>query len=351
MNILEIIASLLLLVPQFFKDDTIQEGTFFQEFSDKLLEICSLAIEQKLETDELIRLLTPLLDLLTENFSCLRIYRTMVLSILTESFSSLPLTFSLQKKDKDYQFVVEQKTISLSIQGSIMYETNAPTDCRTFLEKVVRLYPIVSTPVIQFWILSMGIFEDIFSTFGDDLSLVSLPTRIPKGHPHPFRFIEGYREFYKFDLFDQIFAILNKSVPKSKLALFDFHKILNLLKVAQNTFDENLEEYLQDRYISFFFLSALIGFQLRDMLSNQDDKMMVTAVLKIKQIEILQRNVKAQVKKIYRSNISFDFFKNQKNSTEVDYMYLQHAVTDFEENLQMVIKANEALQKFYDQLN
>ena len=347
MKIPEIIDFLLLLVTQLFEEQvTIQEDTFFQEFSDKLQEICRLAIDQKLETDDLIRLLTPLLNLLAENFSYLPIYRKKVLSILTESFSSLPLTFSLKQIDEKYVFVVEPKTISLSIQGSIMYETNAPTDCRTFLERFVRLYPEVTTPVIHFWILSMGIFKDIFSTFGDVLEDFYLPPKVPQGHPHPFRFIEGYREFYKFDLFDQIFTILNRSVPGLKITSKDFNEILDILKKVQEQHDEPRE-----RYITFVFLSALIGFQLRDMLSDKEDKKRITDVLKIKEVEMLQRNVRAEVKMYYLSRVSLDFFKNRKTNTQFDYNYLKVAVTEFNENPLEFSKACDALQEFYQELN
>ena len=75
----------------------------YKSLFEKLKEICRLAIEQKLETDELIRLLTPLLDLLTENFSFLPSFRKRILHILTESFSSVPLSFSLQKMDIGYR--------------------------------------------------------------------------------------------------------------------------------------------------------------------------------------------------------------------------------------------------------
>lgn len=351
MNIADILASLLLVVTQFFEDETIQEDSFFQEFSAKLKEICRLAIEQKLETDELIRLLTPLLDLLTENVSLVRTLRNTSLKILTESFSSLPLTFSLQKMDIGCRFILEPKTISLSIQGSIMYEANAPTNCKNFLERFVRLYPNVTTPVIQFWILSMGIFENIFDTFGDVLKLICLPPQVPKEHPPPFRFEHDYEEYYKFDLFEQIFTILNRSVPGLKITSNDFHQILSLLKEVQNTRDENFEDYSRNRWTSFFFLSALIGFQLRDMLSNPDDKKMVTDVLKIKEIGILQRNVKAEVRFDYMSRVSLDFFKNRKTTTEVDFMHLQHAVTNFEDDSRSFSIAYDALQAFYIELN
>jgi hypothetical protein len=111
MTIPEILVSLLLLVTQFFEDETMQEDSFFQEFSAKLQEICRLAIEQKLEMDELIRLLTPLLDLLiTKKVYMVRPYRIAFQKVLTESFSSLPLTFSWLKIDEGYQFVVEPTT-------------------------------------------------------------------------------------------------------------------------------------------------------------------------------------------------------------------------------------------------
>lgn len=351
--ITELLASVLLLITQFFDDETIHQDTFFQEFCSKLSEICRLAIEQKLETDELIGLLTPLLDQLTKNFSIIPSFRKRVQRILIETFSSLPLTFSLQKKDIDYQFVVEQKTISLSIQGSIMYETNAPTDCMTFLERVVRLYPTVSTPVIQFWILSMGIFEDIFSTFGDALRLVYLPTTVPKEHPRPFRFIEGYREFYKFDIFDQIFAILNRSVPNLRLTLNDFQEILELLKKLQITHDkQTFENYSSDRSMSLLFVSALIGFQIRDMLSDEEDRQKITDVLNIKEVEMLQRNVRAEVEMYYLSRVSLDFFKNQRANIEVDFSYLKIVmITDLKENPSQFLMAHDALQEFYNELN
>ena len=140
MTIPELLASVLLLITQFFDDDdeTILDEAFYKSLSKKFEEICRLAIEQKLETDELIRLLTPLLDLLTKKVYMVRTYRITFLKVLTESFSSLPLTFSWLTIDEGYQFVVKPKTISLSIQGSIMYETTAPTDCKTFLERFVR---------------------------------------------------------------------------------------------------------------------------------------------------------------------------------------------------------------------
>jgi len=350
MKIPDILASLLLLVTQFFEDETMQEDSFFQEFSAKLQEICRLAIEQKLETDELIRLLTPLLDLLTENVSLVRTLRDTFLKILTQSFSSLPLTFSLQKMDIGCRFILEPKTISLSIQGSIMYEANAPTNCKNFLERFVRLYPNVTTPVIQFWILSMGIFENIFDTFGDVLKLICLPPQVPKEHPPPFRFIPDYEEYYKFNLFDQIFTILNKSVPESRLTLIDFHQILSLLKEVQSTRDEDIS---RNQLVSFFFLSALIGFQLRDMLSNPDDKKMVTDVLKIKKIEDLQHYVKTEAvdHDHYLSRVSLDFFKNQKNSTEVRVEYIYHVLTDLEKNPKKFLEAHDALQVFYIELN
>lgn len=350
MKILDILASLLLLVTQFFKDErSDEEDTFFQEISDKLSQICNLAIKQKLETDELIRLLTPLLDLLTENFSYLPIYRKRVLSILTESFSSLPLTFSLQKKDKHYQFVVEQKTISLSIQGSIMYETNAPTDCRTFLERFVHLYPELNTPVIQFWILSMGIFEDIFSTFGNVLEDFYLPPKVPQGHPHPFHYNPDYRKYYKFDLFDQIFTILNRSVSDLRLTLNDFQEILELLEKLQITHDEQTyEDYSRYRSMSLLFVSALIGFQIRDMLSDEEDKKKLTDVLKIKTVEMLQFTVKAEINYDNLSELSRDFFKNQRANIEVDFRYLKIVlITNFKENSEVFFKAYNPLQEFY----
>jgi hypothetical protein len=348
MTIPKIIACLLLLVTEFFEDIRIQEDSFFQEFSAKLREICRLAIEQKLETDELIRLLTPLLDLLTENVSLVRTLRNTFLKILTQSFSSLLLTFSLQKMVIGCRFVVEPKTISLSIQGSIMYETNAPTDCKTFLERFVRLYPNVTTPVIQFWFLSSGIFQDIFDTFGDVLKLICLPPQVPKEHPPPFRFIPDYEEYYNFDLFNQIFTILNRSVPESRLTLIDFHQILSLLKKAQDSLDK---KYIRNRWTTIFFISALIGFQLRDMLSSAEDKRMVTEVLRIKEIEVLERNVKVELRDYYLSRISPDFFKNPKNTAEVDFMYLQHLITDFDNDLPKSLEAFDALQEFYIQLN
>ena len=351
MKIPEILASLLLLVTQYFEDETMLEDDFFKIFSEKLQEICRLAIEQKLETDELIRLLTPLLDLLTKNVSDIRIFRNKFLDVLTKSFSSVHLTFSWKNKVEDYVLIVEPKTISLSIQGSIMYQTNAPTDCKAFLENFVRLYPGVTTPVIQFWILSMGIFQDIFGTFGNVLKNYFLPPKVPEEHPHPFRFIEGYREYYKFDLFDQIFTILNKSVPGLMLTSNDFHQILDLLKAAQNTHDEETyEEYPRNQLVTFFFLSALIGFQLRDMLSNPDDKKMVTDVLKIKEILMLQCHVKAEVRDSYMSRVSLDFFKNRKTTTEVDFMHLQHAITDFEDDYCRFSIAYDALEEFYKEL-
>jgi hypothetical protein len=353
MKIPEILATLLLLVTQFFEDEKMQEDSFFKEFSAKLQEICRLAIEENLETDELIRLLTPLLDLLTKNVSLLLTFRKKFLKVLTESFSSLPLTFSLQKMDiGGCQFILEPKTISLSIKGSIMYEANTPTNCKNFLERLVRFYPNVRTPVIQFWILSMGIFENIFDTFGDFLKNFCLPPKVPEGHPHPFRFIRGYVSYYKFDLFDQIFTILNKSVSELKLTSNDFHQILSLLKEAQNTYDEKtLDYYPRERWTSFVFISALIGFQLRDMLSNPDDKKMVTDVLKINEIGDLQLNVKAELRYDYLPIISLDFFKDRKANTEVDYTYILCAITDFDKDLDRSVKASDALQKFYEQLN
>jgi hypothetical protein len=350
MKIPDILTFLLLLVTQFFEDETMKEDRFFKEFSAKLQEICRLAIEQKLETDELIRLLTPLLDLLTENVLLVRTLRNTFLKNLTQSFSSLPLTFSLQKMDIGCRFILEPKTISLSIQGSIMYEANAPTNCKNFLERFVRLYPNVTTPVIQFWILSMGIFENIFDTFGDVLKLICLPPQVPKEHPPPFRFIPDYEEYYKFNLFDQIFTILNKSVPESRLTLIDFHQILSLLKEVQSTRDEDIS---LNQQVSFFFLSALIGFQLRDMLSNPDDKKMVTDVLKIKKIEDLQHSVKTEAvdHDHYLQRVSLDFFKNQKNSTEVPVEYICHVLTDFEKNTKKFLEAHDALQAFYNELN
>ena len=110
MTISVILASLLLFVTQFFEDETMSDEEFneslpekYKSLFEKLKEICRLAIEQKLETDELIRLLTPLLDLLTENFSFLPSFRKRILHILTESFSSVPLSFSLQKMDIGYR--------------------------------------------------------------------------------------------------------------------------------------------------------------------------------------------------------------------------------------------------------
>jgi hypothetical protein len=231
-----------------------------------------------------------------------------------------------------------------------MYETNAPTDCKAFLERFVRLYLNVTTPVIQFWILSMGIFENIFDTFGDVLKLICLPPKVPKEHPHPFRLIADYARYYNFVLFDQIFTILNRSVPESRLTLIDFHQILSLLKEVQSTHDEDIS---RNQLVSFFFLSALIGFQLRDMLSNPDDKKMVTDVLKIKKIEDLQHYVKTEAVDHghYLSRVSLDFFKNQKNSTEVRVEYIQRVITDLEENPRMFLEATDALQAFYKQLN
>lgn len=352
MTIHVLLASVLLLITQFFEDDTMKEDIFFQELAAKLQDICRLAIEQKLETDELIRLLTPLLGLLTANVFLIRILRNKFLKVLTESFSSLPLTFSLQKIDIGYRFIVEPKTISLSIQDSIMYQTNAPTDCRTFLENFVRLYPEVTTPVIQFWILYMGIFEDIFSTFGDVLMNYCLPSKVPKGHPHPFSFKENYREYYKFDLFEQIFTILNRSVPDLRLTMNDFQQILELLGKVQNLHDEiTFEDYPRYRSMSLLFLSALIGFQLRDMLSNPDDKQMVTDVLNIKEIRILQLNVKAEVKYDNLSEVSCDFFKDRKANTEVNFRYLQDVITNFKDDFCSFSRAYDALQEFYKQLN
>lgn len=347
MKIPEIIDFLLLLVTNFFNDVPIKEDTFFREFSTKLQEICRLAIEQKLETDEIISLLIPLLNLLTEKVSYLPNYRKNFLEVLSASFSSLPLTFSLNMITDNNVFVVEPKTISLSIQkNSIMYENKEPTNCRTFLEGFVRLYPEVTTPVIQFWILSMGIFENIFSTFGDVLENFYLPPKVHQGHPHPFCFIEGYREYYRFDLFDRIFTILNKSVPVLKITSKDFNEILDILKKVQEQHDEPRE-----RYITFVFLSALIGFQLRDMLSDKEDKKRITDVLKIKEVEMLQRNVRAEVKMYYLSRVSLDFFKNRKTNTQFDYNYLKVAVTEFNENPLGFSKACDALQEFYQELN
>jgi hypothetical protein len=234
-----------------------------------------------------------------------------------------------------------------------MYETNAPTDCKAFLERFVRLYLNVTTPVIQFWILSMGIFENIFDTFGDVLKLICLPPKVPKEHPHPFRLIADYARYYNFVLFDQIFTILNRSVSELRLTSNDFHQILSLLKDAREKCDKTFEEYPREQRMSFFFLSALIGFQLRDMLSNPDDKKMVTDVLKIKKIEDLQHYVKTEAVDHghYLSRVSLDFFKNQKNSTEVRVEYIQRVITDLEENPRMFLEATDALQAFYKQLN
>ena len=133
--------------------------------------------------------------------------------------------------------------------------------------------------------------------------------------------------------------------------MIDFHQILSLLKEVQSTHDENFEEYSRNRWTSFFFLSALIGFQLRDMLSNPADKKMVTDVLKIKEIGILQRNVKAEIRFYYVSRVSLDFFKNRKTTTEVDFMHLLHAVTNFEDDSRSFFIAYDALEKFYEGLN
>jgi len=350
MTIPKILACLLLLVTEFFEDETISDEEFHKSLFEKLKEICRLAIEEKLEMDELIRLLTPLLDLLTKEvgFLPVRIYRNKFLDVLNESFSSLPLSFSLQKMDIGYRFVVEPITISLSIQGSIMYETNASTDCNAFLERFVRLYTEVTTPVIQFWILSLGIFEDIFSTFGAELGRVYLPPKVPKEHPQPFYFIPTYREFYKFDLFDQIFTILNKSVLVLKITSKDFHEILAILKKFQEkTHEDTSKEYSQNQRIAFVFLSALIGFQLRDMLSSAEYKKMVTDLLKIKDIAMLERRVKVEVRDNIR--VSINFFENLKEKTKVDYTLISKLIT--EENPEKLINEYDALQAFYDQLN
>lgn len=348
MTIPVLLASVLLLI----NDETMYDEAFYGSLSEKLKEICRHAIEEKLETDDLIRLLTPLLDLLTKNASLVRTFRNKFLELLIASFSSVPLTFSLQKIDEGYMFVVEPKTNRLSIEGSIMYQTKEPTDCRSFCENFVRLYPNVCTPVIQFWILSMGIFEDIFSTFGDVLKNFYLPPKVPQGHPHPFRFIEGYREYYKFDLFDQIFTILNKSVPGLKITSKDFNEILDILKKVQEENDEGtFEDYYRERWINFIFISALIGFQLRDMLSDEEDKKKITDVLKIKNLEMLQRNVKAEVKAYYLSRISYSFFISKEKNTQVEYKYLECVITSYEESSKEFLQAYDALEKFYEELN
>jgi hypothetical protein len=355
MKIPEILTSLLLLVTQFFDDETMKEDRFFQEFSAKLQEICRLAREQNMDSVHLISLLTPFLELLTTHVSPSRYFRILFLKVLNESFSSVHLTFSWKNNDEGYVLIVEQTPIKLSIARSIMYQTNEPTNCLTFLTNIVRYYQWSTTPVVQFGILSSGIFKDIFLTFGDLLASFHLPPKVPEGHPHPFIFIENYVSYYKFDLFDQIFTILNKSVSELRLTSNDFHQILRLLKDAQNTSDEKtFAEYPRDRWTTFFFISALIGFQLRDMLSSAEDKRMITEVLRIKENDVLQRKVKAEIRMYYSSRISSDFFKNPKNSAEVDFTYLKHMITDliteFEDDPTKYLKANDALIKFYDGL-
>jgi len=351
MSILRLLVLLELLVTHYFKDKTIQEEQFFLELSAKLQKICNIAKEQNMDSVHLISLLTPFLVSLTNNFGFLPIYCRKIRDTFNSAFSSIHLSFSLQKKDGTNTFVVDRIPIKLSIENSIMYQTNAPTNCMTFLENFVWLYPEVEAPVIQFWILSMGIFEDIFATFGDVLKKFYLPPKVPEGHTRPFRFINGYREYYKFDLFDQIFTILNKSVSGLELSSNDFYRILSLLKKAQTRFDEKtLDDYPRDRLMPFYFLSALIGFQLRDMLSRAEDKEMVTEVLKIKEIEVLKRNVKDEIQNCYLSRVSAEFFRNPKNSAEVDFTYLRCAITDFGDNTPKFEEACDALIKFYDEL-
>jgi hypothetical protein len=352
MSILTLLDLLESLVTRYGEDETIQEEKFFLELSEKLQKICNIARKENMDSEHLISLLNPFLDVLTKNFDCLPILRRQILEDINSAFSSIHLSFSLQTKDETKVFVVKRTPISLSMQGSIMYQTNAPTNCMTFLEHFVRLYPEVVTPVIQFWILSMGIFEDIFATFGDNLERFYLPPKVPNGHPHPFMFIKEYREYYKFDLFDQIFTILNNSVSGLGLSSNDFHRILSLLKKAQIKLDEEtFDDYPRDRLMTFYFLSALIGFQLRDMLSSAEDKEMVTEVLKIKEIKVLESNVKAEIQNCYLSRISLNFFRNPKNSAKVDFTYLQCAITDFEDNTPKFEEASNALQEFYGQLN
>jgi hypothetical protein len=347
MSIPRFLVHLELLVNQYLKDETMQEDIFFKELAAKLQKICNIAREQNMDSVRLISLLTPFLKFLTKNFGCLLRQRKEVINLMNTAFSSIHLSFSLQTKDEEKVFVVEQTPINISIAESFMYQTTDPTDCMSFLRNIVRDYPGWRTPVIQFWFLSSGIFQDIFGTFGDVLERFYLPPKVPKGHPHPFIFIEEYRAYYKFELFDQIFTILNKSVSELRITSNDFHQILRLLKEAQNNSDD---DYPRDRLTTFFFISALIGFQLRDMLSSAEDKRMITEVLRIKENEVLQCNVKAEIKMYYSSRISYDFFRDPKKSAEVDFTYLQHMITDFEDDLAKSMKACNALTKFYDGL-
>lgn len=353
MTIPVLLVSVLLLITQFFENETMSDEAFYGSLSEQLKEICRHAIEEKLETDDLIRLLTPLLDLLTKNASLVRTFRKKFLELLIASFSSVPLTFSLQKIDEGgYVFIVEPKTIRLSIEGSIMYQTKEPTDCRSFCENFVRLYPNVYTPVIQFWILSMGIFEDIFSIFGDVLQIIYLPPKVPQGHPHPFHYNPGYRKYFRFDLFDQIFTILNKSVPGLKITSKDFNEILDILKKVQEENDEGtFEDCYRERWINFIFISALIGFQLRDMLSDEEDKKRITDVLKIKNLEMLRRNVKDEVKTYYLSRISLSFFLVGDKKPQVYYNYLECLITSYDGSSKEFLQAYDALEKFYEELN
>jgi hypothetical protein len=351
LTLLDLLESLVTRYGEDDCDDAIEEEQFFLQLSAKLKEICNKAREENMDSEHLISLLNPFLLVLTNKFGCLSTYCREIRNRLNAAFSSIHLSFSLQKKGGTNTFFVACIPIKFSIENSIMYQTNAPTNCMTFLEHFVRLYPEVATPVIQFWILSMGIFEDIFATFGDVLKKFYLPPKVPEGHTHPFRIINGYREYYKFDLFDQIFTILNKSVSGLELSSNDFHCILSLLKKAQTRFDEKtLDDYPRDRLMTFYFLSALIGFQLRDMLSSAEDKEMVTEVLKIKKIEVLKCNVKDEIQNCYWSIVSAEFFRNPRNSAEVDFTYLRCVITDFGDNTSKFEEACDALIKFYDGL-